>query len=140
LAKHFDIYGARTACLVIGISDQYTGRTADASLLAESYGEASSVPVLTSAATPRKIRSALDVLLQGQAEPHWILADAVAPLLTYDDWGVRASAVRLTMHWSSMAEQDEMLWEQLVPVLVGLDELDQTESDPYVLSVMDQED
>ncbi len=97
----------------------------------ERYGSA--VEVLDTTASPRAVRSILATMLKGQTTPTWTQAVALADLVTHDDWGVRADAAKLVRRWQELADEDEMLIEQIVPAVVTLEEMLEIETDPFVL-------
>ncbi|MCK4719579.1 hypothetical protein KAU08_02905, partial [bacterium] len=81
----------------------------------------------------------------------------ISILLEDDDWGVRADAVRLVHHWQEMSIEPEVvesdegeeeagveidyeeIAELIQPLLVQLEAMRETETDPYVLFVLNDE-
>jgi len=61
--------------------------------------------------------------------PDATLVDAVTALLSHEDWGARADAVRVIRHWQTLPDVDRAL---LKPAVSKLYEVLAAESDPYV--------
>ncbi len=64
--------------------------------------------------------------------PDSALVETVTALLSNDDWGVRADAVRVIRHWQVLPDIDKFL---IKPAVAKLYEILGSESDPYVLFV-----
>jgi len=86
----------------------------------------------------RYVRSLLDVLSRVEELPNKQSLEGgsglyVWILLSADDWGLRADAVRVVRHWQELAPDDEELTGELAPLVAAMDEMLATETDPYVL-------
>lgn len=106
----------------------------------------------------RALRSVLKVFATsdlGPRDPRTV--SAISMLLEDDDWGVRADAVRIVHHWKEMSIEPEVvesdegeeeavveidyeeITELIQPLLVQLEDMRETETDPYVLFVLNDE-
>ncbi len=91
----------------------------------------------------RGLRSVLKIFATSPLIPDEEEAGAISVLLQHEDWGVRADALRVVLHWKEMAdaapeEVDPTQTELLEMLLDEADEMLSTETDPYVLFVGNQ--
>ncbi len=97
----------------------------------------------------RMLRSILKVFRSAKIAPDSRLITAISILLEHDDWGVRADAVQVVYRWRDMAD-DEMarggdpsyamdLIFLIEPLIGQVEKMHDTESDPYVLFVLDED-
>ena len=101
------------------------------------------------------LRSLLKVFAKADIEPDAEIIDAVAVLLINTDWGIRADAVWIVRHWEDLAEvmvkpeegegllsriKYPGLGKMIRGIMKKVDEMVDTETDPYVLFVLGEDE
>ena len=94
------------------------------------YGDAARGDVVEgSDLSLRARRTLLSALARFTGPPDASLVAAVADMLSADDWGLRADAVRVVRHWQTLEGIDEAL---IAPAVATMNALLANETDPYV--------
>ncbi|MBN2082704.1 calcium-binding protein [bacterium] len=132
LAAHWEVYGEQVTNDLLSHLDP----AAMPALAVLPRSDVESTPLETAGKNPlRSIRSLLEIL--ARADGSYNLANdlAVRAMLSHDDWGVRADAVRVIRHWQKLAEADEEIAGSIAEIVEAMEAMLAEETDPYVLFV-----
>ena len=106
------------------------------------------------ALSERALRSLLSTFRRIDIEPDDGMVTGISTLLSHDDWGIRADAVRVVRHWEELAdaltepEEGEFeipglkypaLRKLIRPLVKQIEKMLKTETDPHVLFVCKEE-